>query len=408
MRIQLLVLFASLLGSACVIRNHCTPNNCNGCCDTTGMCLDGNTADACGARGGACQACMGAACSAGVCLGAGGGLAGGLGGGPSGGGAAGGASGGGVAGPTWSVILLWNFAGQTCAQAAVSNVVVNLPNTPVRNQAFRCNTSGTDGVVLQGIAAGNYTATLEGRDATNTLRFRGTTQVRVVDQDVSAQVRLERVSTGPGELVVKWTFPPLATSNSPTCAQAGISKVSVAVNGGTAREVSCTTGEAAGAGVRFTNVSGAVTLDVAAADANGFVYFRKREQVTVSGPTPFTTALDWDVGSLPVRWEFRDGMVLTCAQAGVTSIYLNLRTTVGQPTLLYPNAGAEVPCSDAMTGQATVFPYLPQGTFDVFFQAVGAGGKLYKTNQTMPPQVTVRAGQFPGLTAQTPTYTLTP
>lgn len=373
------------------------------------MCLDGDSTNACGVRGAACQACMGAAtCSAGVCLGAGAGAGGGSAGGGSSGGRAGGSAGGGVAGPTYSVIFLWSFAGETCAQAAVSNVVVNLPNTSVRNQTFRCNTSGTDGVVVQGIPAGAYTATLEGRDATNTLRFRGTAQVRVVDQDVSAQVRLERVSSSvPGELVVKWGFPPLATSNTPTCAQAGISTVSVAVNGGTAREVSCSTGEAAGAGVRFTNLSGTVTLDVAAADSNGFVYFRKREQVTL-GTTPYTVALDWDVGSLPVRWELRDGVVQTCAQAGVTSIYLNLRTTTGQPTLLYPNAGAEVPCNDPMTGQATVFPYLPQGTFDVFFQAVGAGGKHFKTNQTAPPRVTVRAGQFPGLTAQTPTYTLTP
>ncbi len=122
-----------------------------------------------------------------------------------------------------------------------------------------------------------------------------------------------------------------------------------------------------------------------------------------------TVALDWDVGSLPVRWAFRDGAAtLTCAQAGVTSVFLNLRTTTSQPTLLYPNAGAEVPCTDATTGQATVFPYLPKGTFDVFFQAVGTGGRLYKTDQTTPPRVTVQAGQFPQLDAMTPTYTMSP
>lgn len=405
MRISLLLATFALATSGCVIRNHCTPNNCDGCCDATGMCLDGKTTDACGQRGAACSACMGAAtCTAGVCLGAGAGAAGG---GTAGG--VGGGSAGGVSGPTYSVIFLWSFSGQTCAQAAVSNVVVNIPNTSVRSQAFRCNTSGTDGVVVQGVPVGTHTATLEGRDATNALKFRGTARLTVVDQDVSAQVQLSPVtSTGPGELVVKWSFPPLATSNTPTCAQAGISTVSVAVNGGTPREVSCSTGEASGAGVRFTNLSGTVTIDLAAADSNGFVYFRKREQLPISGTLAVTSALAWDVGSLPVRWELRDGVVQTCAQAGVTSIFLNLRTTTGQPTLLYPNAGAEVACSDAMTGQATVFPYLPQGTFDVFFQAVGTGGKHYKTNQTTPPRVTVRAGQFPTLDAQTPTYTLTP
>ncbi len=112
------------------------------------MCLDGNTTNAGGQRGAMCSACVGAntSCSNGVCLGGTGGGA--SGGGVSGGGTAGGAAGG-VSGPTYSVILLCSFSGQTCAQAAVSNVVVNLPDTTVRNQAFRCNTSGTDGV--QGI-----------------------------------------------------------------------------------------------------------------------------------------------------------------------------------------------------------------------------------------------------------------
>lgn len=406
------LLFAALLfaTSGCVIRNHCTPNNCNGCCDPTGMCLDGTTKDACGVRGAACSACGAtASCGAGVCLGpaTGGGVAGGV----SGGGSAGGTAGG-VAGPTHSIIFLWSFSGQTCAQAAVSNVVVNVPGTAVRSQSFRCNTSGTDGVVVMSIPPGTYTTTLEGRDATNTLKFRGTARVQVVDQDVSAQVRLEPVmATGPGELLVRWSFPALSVSATPTCAQATITKVTVAVNGGTPREVTCSTGEASGMGTRFQNLTGTATLDLAAADTNGFVYFRKQQQVPVPAgvSTPVTVALDWDVGSLPVRWAFRDGATtLTCAQAGVTSVFLNLRTTTSQPTLLYPNAGAEVPCTDAMTGQATVFPYLPKGTFDVFFQAVGTGGRLYKTDQTTPPRVTVQAGQFPQLDAMTPTYTMSP
>ncbi len=411
MRVFQLLFFAFLFAtSGCVVRNRCTPNNCNGCCDPTGMCLDGTTKDACGVRGAACSTCgVTASCGAGVCLGSG------TGGGTSGGGVAGGSAGGtagGVAGPTHAIIFLWSFAGQTCAQAAVSNVVVNVPGTAVRNQSFRCNTSGTDGVVVMGVPVGTYSTTLEGRDATNTLKFRGTARVQVVDQDVSAQVRFEPVmATGPGELLVRWSFPALSVSPTPTCAQATITKVTVAVNGGTPRELACSSGEAAGMGARLSNLTGTATLDLAAADTNGFVYFRTRQEVPVPAgvTTPVTVALDWEVGSLPVRWAFRDGAAtLTCAQAGVTSIFLNLRTTTGQPTLLYPNAGAEVPCTDATTGQATVFPYLPKGNFEVFFQAVGTGGRLYKTNQTTPPRVTVQAGQFPQLDAMTATYTMSP
>lgn len=414
MRLIHLLFLAFAVGlSGCAIRNHCTPNNCNGCCDPTGMCLDGTTTTACGLKGAACTACAaGSTCTLGACFGPGTG-GGTSGGGTAGGGSAGGTAGGtagGVAGRTYSVIFLWNFAGQTCAQAAVSNVVVDIPGTSVRSQSFRCNTSGTDGIVLLNVPTGRFTATLEGRDAANAVRFRGTASLSIVDQDVSAQVRLEPVmATGPGELLVRWAFPPLSVSATPTCAQATITRVTVAVNGGTPRDATCTVGEPSGMGVRLPNLTGTAALELTAADANGFVYFRKSQQVPVpaGASTPVTVTFDWDVGSLPVRWAFQvAGAPLTCAQAGVSSVFLNLRTAQG--AFLYPNAGAEVPCSDATTGQATVFPYLPHGTYDVFFQAVGTGMRLFKTNQTTPPTVTVRAGQFPTLDAMTPTYTMTP
>jgi hypothetical protein len=399
MRILLLAV-AALISTGCVIRNNCTPNNCNGCCDATGMCLDGNTTDACGVRGAMCSACMGGVCANGVCSGVG------AGGGVTGGGPAGGGTAGGVSGPTFAVNFFWTFAGQTCAQAGVSNVTVSAPGAP--GGTFRCNQAGTDGAVVPGFAAGSYTVTLEGRDAANQVRFRGSSAVQVVNQDVSSQVRLEPVSTGgPGELTVKWSFPPLSVAQTPTCAQATITRVSVSVNGGTPREVNCNVGEPVGMGVSFPNQSGTVRVDVSAADMTGFVFFRKQETVAIAGATRVTVALDWDVGSLPVRWEFRDnGMTRTCQQAGVSSVVLNLRTMSG--SFLYPGAGAEVPCTDPTTGQATVFPYLPPGTFDVFFQAVGSGMRLFKTDQASPPRVTVRAGQFPQLDSMTPTYILTP
>ncbi len=387
--------------------NHCTANNCNGCCAPNGLCVEVTTNAQCGTRGAACTTCpQTSTCSAGVCLGAGGGAAGGV----TGGGSAGGGTSGGVAGPTFSVIFLWNFAGQTCAQAGVSMVTVNVPNTSVRSQRIQCNTSGTDGAVVQGIPAGSYTATLEGRDGANALKFRGTASLRVVDQDISAPVRLEPVmSSGPGDLLIKWKFPPLSVSNDPTCAQATITKMKVTVNGGSTREENCSVGEPSGAGVRLTNLTGSATIALAAADANGFVYFKASQQVPVvpNASTPVTVTLDWDVGSLPVKWSFRDGsQTLTCTQAGVTSMFLNLRTPQG--AFVYPNAGAEVPCNDMTNGQGTFFPYLSQGSYDLFFQAVGTGGKLYKTNQTSPPHVQVRAGTFPALDATTPTYTLSP
>jgi hypothetical protein len=84
----LLLSFASC-GAA---KAACSAANCIGCCDSTGMCVSGNTTTSCGASGNLCKACSsGQACSSGVCK------AGGTGGGTasSGGGTA--SNGGGTA-----------------------------------------------------------------------------------------------------------------------------------------------------------------------------------------------------------------------------------------------------------------------------------------------------------------------
>jgi len=38
-------------------RPPCTPQSCKGCCDATGECRDGNSLDACGVQGQACEIC---------------------------------------------------------------------------------------------------------------------------------------------------------------------------------------------------------------------------------------------------------------------------------------------------------------------------------------------------------------
>lgn len=72
----------------------CSPSTCGGCCDSTGLCKPGVTADACGVDGETCGRCgSGTTCSQGACTASGTGGGGGGGGGSSGGG--GGATGGG-------------------------------------------------------------------------------------------------------------------------------------------------------------------------------------------------------------------------------------------------------------------------------------------------------------------------
>lgn len=100
--VLLLIGFLGGLGlAACGTNNACSAATCGGCCDQTGKCQSGATADACGLNGASCGRCgMGTTCMAGECrAGTGGGGGGGTGGGTTGGGSGGG-SGGGTGGGT--------------------------------------------------------------------------------------------------------------------------------------------------------------------------------------------------------------------------------------------------------------------------------------------------------------------
>lgn len=53
----------------CVEPPSCTPETCDGCCNSDGECVDGGAVDACGKDGGGCATCPeGAGCVDGVCL----------------------------------------------------------------------------------------------------------------------------------------------------------------------------------------------------------------------------------------------------------------------------------------------------------------------------------------------------
>lgn len=65
-RVAVVVFFAALQ-SACSPTSTCSPSTCDGCCDSSGVCKLGNTAEACGTKGAACMACSGTCGTNGVC-----------------------------------------------------------------------------------------------------------------------------------------------------------------------------------------------------------------------------------------------------------------------------------------------------------------------------------------------------
>jgi hypothetical protein len=103
----------------------CSVDNCNGCCDDTGACSNGDTSDNCGSAGITCQQCTsnqscanpadaGFQCRIGGAGGGGGGNGGGSGGAMGGG--SGGGSGGGTGNPDGGACTATSCAGGCCTQ----------------------------------------------------------------------------------------------------------------------------------------------------------------------------------------------------------------------------------------------------------------------------------------------------
>lgn len=65
--------FLAALVTACGPTSTCSPSTCDGCCDASGVCKLGNTAEACGTKGAACLVCSGTCGSNGACSVVGGG-----------------------------------------------------------------------------------------------------------------------------------------------------------------------------------------------------------------------------------------------------------------------------------------------------------------------------------------------
>lgn len=305
------------------------------------------------------------------------------------------------------VRFLWNFAGLTCGQAPeVQSVRITIPGETLANAGvYPCSSAGTDGVQLLDFAAGTYAFTIEGRSSAGTQLYQATGNF-VVNGNVTVNVTLASTATTASALV-SWTFPPNSGSSTPDCTQAGVVNVTISLDGASPIGVSCTAG--LGASTRLDGlVPGPHNITLEAADAAGFVYYRKTSGLNaqLGSVVSRVYAFDWAVGSLPVKWTFSNGITqLSCAQAGVSQVNVNLRD--GANNLVYGAAGVDVPCLQA-GWQGTEFPFLSDGLYALYLQAYGTGGVVYRTNFAAPPSVDVFAGQFPVLDASTPARLLTP
>ena len=394
------------------VQRPCGPSTCTGCCDASGQCQSGGSTSACGARGSACQVCGGisATCVTGMCSSinpnAGGGSNTG-GGSNSGGGNTGGGSAGGTTQQHGNLTLRWTFNSQSCALVPqVASVRVTIPGQTLQNNGvFPCTTSGMDGITLLNFAAGSYAVTVEGIDSTNRVLFTATRTVQVLG-DVSVTLDLLPPGTS-GSLRLSWSFPQAAR-----CAQTGdvgsgrpVSLVRVTLDAQTPQDFTCldgSTADNASAASVLPLMQGAHSVQLRAFDTTGFEFYAASSTFTASGATMnLPVSLQWTVGSLPLRWAFlNQGATITCAQAQVTSVFVNLKNQQTQRFVYVdangmPTAGVSVPCTSTNSIQGTLFPFMTAATYEVFLQAPIAGNAYtYRTSQTTPPLLQVSAGVF--------------
>lgn len=302
------------------------------------------------------------------------------------------------------VTFLWSFrgAGYGCAVLPeVTQVTVQIPGQALENHGtYGCLNAGSAGITLLDFGPGTYRYDIQARNSAGLILYEASGSF-VVNGSVTVDVELVPSAAAPGSVALTWSLP----GGRPCSAEPAVSLVQVRIDDGTPFEVPCAEGQTSQGVLVSGLVGGTHRIDLAARDTYGFFYYRLVSDLTV---IPGTTAsqqfdLQWGVGGLPVRWTFWNGMAyLDCAQAGVTSVYVNLQAPDG--SFVYEGAGVEQACSVGPI-QGTNFHYLYPGTYQVVFQA-RAGQLLYSTDQQHPPMASVAPGTFPPLDAFTPQFVL--
>jgi hypothetical protein len=310
----------------------------------------------------------------------------------TGGGGSGG--GGGTTRRPGDVTFTWSFAGKTCSMVPeVKSVRITIPGQTIDNAGvFPCLVNDYPGIVLKDFAGGTYDYTIEAFGYASEKLY-----VATGSYTVNGSVRIDPDLTpvgGPNSYAyLTWRFPALSGAPNPDCSTAGVTNVLVSIDGAAATTHACTLGFGTSPGVqtRFLT-AGKHTIDLIAVDSTGYAYYSAYSFLTTQAGAPVSSeySLAWAVGGVSVKWSLTDGSVAqTCAQAGVTDIYINFVDAQGN--LVYGSQGDPKPC----TAAGVEYSFLKPGTYSIRMIAAGTNSRIYESSLTSPPQATVVAGQFP-------------
>ena len=306
------------------------------------------------------------------------------------------------------VTFYWDFgpARLGCSQVpGVAEVVVDIAGERLENDGvYGCANGGVAGITLFDFAPGTYDYTLWARDQSGAVLYQASGTFRV-DGSISVPVTLIPSPSATGSVYLTWSFP----GGRRCSADPAITTVQVSFDQGTPIAIPCSDGQTTDGALVSNLYGGAHQIDLLAMGASGFTYYAASSTLDVypGGAAAYDYQLDWAAGGLAVRWRLWDGQTeLTCAQAHVTTVYVNLVDPSGHFVYDPNQSGVAVDCVDGQGLQGTVFPYLSPGTYQVLFQARPTVDQWYSTDQVQKPTASVSRGVFPALGGQSPVYDL--
>lgn len=291
------------------------------------------------------------------------------------------------------ISFTWSFGGASCNQVPqVASVRVTIPGETLQNAGvFPCLVSGAPGVTLHDFAGGSYAFTVDGLDVGGRVLFTKSGTV-VVNGNVTVNVSLDAAAGAPSSASMTWTFPPNSVSANPTCAQAGVDYVDVSFDGAAPVRYPCADGQTAAGAQSPSLTPGAHSVGLTAVTASSYPLYSRQGTLTVQAGVVTSNAfpLQWAVGAAELGWTLSSGGVnVTCAQAGVTDVYVNFRDASG--TWVYGDAGDRQPCNSVTVS----YDYLLPGTYAVYVAGVDPQNRTYEpANLQALPSVTVQAGNF--------------
>ncbi len=302
------------------------------------------------------------------------------------------------------VTFNWTFDGRTCSQLpGVKSVQIQISGETLENNGvFSClSPSGSPTVTFRNFKGKTYSYTIDALGFANEKLYTKSSSFRV-DGNVTVNVDLAPITTGKlSYAYLNWSFPAMAGPsgpiNNPDCTTAGVANVLVSIDGSPELTIPCSLGWNTNPGYQTDFLSaGQHTISLRAVNASGYMFYGASSTLTTEQGNPAfaSYALPWAVGGTSLSWSFIDTSVTqTCAQAGVTDVFINFVDSNGD--LVYGTQGDKKPCSSG----GVEYPFLKPGSYDVRIDAAGSLGRIFRSNYAQPPRVTIVAGQFVPMSA---------